>query len=45
MNESLAKMFIFYGDEAKKSEDANQVEEFFKKVVEFAQQFEVCNDE
>lgn len=41
MNDSLTTMFNFYADDAKKIEDPKAIEEFFKMIVSFAQQFEV----
>jgi len=40
MNSSVSKMFLFYGDDAKKGEDAKQIEDFYKMIVAFSQQFE-----
>ena len=41
MEDALRKMFLFYGDDPKKAEDAKQIEDFLKLIVGFSNQFEV----
>eukprot|EP00026_Physarum_polycephalum_P003220 Phypoly_transcript_03230.p1 GENE.Phypoly_transcript_03230~~Phypoly_transcript_03230.p1 ORF type:complete len:808 (+),score=212.09 Phypoly_transcript_03230:295-2424(+) len=40
MEDAVRKMFVFYGDDPKKTEDPKAIEDFLKLIVGFSNQFE-----